>query len=112
MQPNVFWKLIDLKLKSDLKNCIKEIANASPTVQALKVSVTVLEGSVLVNLVKPKKNQTSNHTLQMNSKTRWQSIKLSTVLHVSTNHFENGKREKSGKGVRRRVQDDSIAPTS
>ena len=91
MQPTVFWKLIDLKLKSDLKNCIKEIPNASPTVQALKVSV------------KPKKNQTLNHTLQMNSKTRWQSIKLSTVLHVSTNHFENGKREKPGKGVRRRV---------
>lgn len=91
MQPNVFWKLIDLKLKSDLKNCIKEIPNASPTVQALNVSV------------KPKKNQTLNHTLHMNSKTRWQSIKLSTVLHVSTNHFEKGKREKPGKEVRRRV---------
>ena len=45
--------------KSDLISCIEKIPNASPTVESPKVPVAVLEGSLLVNLVKPKKNRTS-----------------------------------------------------
>ena len=70
--------------KFDLINCIEEIPKASPTVQPPKVSAAVLEESVLVNLVKPKKTKHSNHKLRMNSKARWESIKESTVLNEST----------------------------
>ena len=42
--------------KTDLINCIEKVPNASPTVQVPKVSAAVLEGSVLVNLIKPIKN--------------------------------------------------------
>ena len=54
--------------KSDLINCIREIPNASPTVPKSKVLAAVLEGSVLVNLVKPKKYKHTNLTLQLDSK--------------------------------------------
>ena len=43
--------------KSDLINWIEEISNATPTVQAPKVSVAVLEGTALIKLVRPIKNK-------------------------------------------------------
>ena len=43
--------------KSDLIGCTEEVPNALPRTEAPAVEAAVLEGSVLVNMVKAKKNQ-------------------------------------------------------
>ena len=106
--------------KSDLINCIEEIPNTIATVQVPKVLAAVLEGSVLVNLVKPKTNQTlQSHAAdefesQVAKHQREYSPKRIDVVFDTYQQItlKMAIREKCRKGIGQRVQNDSISPTN
>ena len=106
--------------KSDLIGCIEEVINVLPRTEAPVVEAAVLEGSVLVNMVKAKKNQ----SFQTYTSDKFKSHVTKYEREYHPNRIDTvfdtyqqltltmATRTKRGKGVRQRVQDDSIAPTN
>ena len=66
--------------KSDLIGCIEEVPNVLPRTEAPAVEAAVLEGSVLVNMVKQRRTNHFKHMLQTNLKVMSRSTKESTIL--------------------------------
>ena len=107
MQLNIFWKLIWLE----------EIPIPNPAIQVPKVSAVVLEGSVLVNLVKQRKNQKfesctfdefksrGTASKKVQSSTNWRSL-----WHFNKSLWKRQQGWNGAKGSHQRIQDDSIAP--
>ena len=104
--------------KSDLAKCIKPTESTITTTP--KVTGAVLEGSVIVNMTKPKKNQNFKtycaesfypqvEKLENQYKTKRIDVVFDTYIESS---LKAATRMKRGKGVRRKVQDDSIAPSN
>ena len=106
--------------KSDLIGCIEEVPNVLPRTEALAVEAAVLEGSVLVNMVKAKKNQSFQTYASDEFKshvTKYEREYHSDRIDIVFDTYQQltlkmTTRAKRGKGVRRRVQDDSIALTN
>ena len=106
--------------KSDLIGCIEEVLNVLPRTEAPAVEAAVLEGSVVVNMVNVKKNQSfqtyasdefKNHVTKYEREYHPDriDIKFDTYQQLT---LKMATRTKRGKGVRRRLQDDLIAPTN
>ena len=107
MRLNIFWKLIWLE----------EIPIPNPAIQVPKVSAVVLEGSVLVNLVKQRKNQKFESctfdefksrgaaSKKVQSSTNWHSL-----WHFNKSLWKRQQGRNRAKGSHQSIQDDSIAP--
>ena len=106
--------------KSDLIGCIEEVPNVLPRTEALAVEAAVLEGSVLVNMVKAKKNQSFQTYASDQFKshvTKYERECHADRIDIVFDTYQQlilkmAIRAKRGKGVHRRVQDDSILPTN
>ena len=106
--------------KSDLIGCIEEVPNVLPKTEALAVEAAVLEGSVLVNMVKAKKNQSFQTYASDQFKshvTKYEREYHADRIDIVFDTYQQltlkmAIRAKRGKGVHRRVQDDSILPTN
>ena len=104
--------------KSDLVKHIEPSAESGSTTP--KVTAAVLEGSVLVNMTKPNKNQSfknycSDIFFPQVKKLRQQynSERIDVVFDTYKDpSLKASTRMKRGKGIRRKVQDNSIAPTN
>lgn len=103
--------------KSDLAKCIQpsEVISTAP-----KVNAAVLEGSVIVNMTKPKKNQSfENYAAESfypqvkKYQREYQSQRIDVVFDTyKSSSLKAATRTKRGKGIRRKVQNDSIAPSN
>ena len=102
--------------KSQLVKCLDQLSNNQ--VQVSEVLAGVLEGSVLVNMSKPKKNlegycintvkpATQKYVTECNAQRM--DIVFDTYKKDS---LKSQTRLKHGKGIRRKVQTNSIAPTN
>ena len=106
--------------KSDLIGCIEEVINVLPRTEAPAVEAAVLEGSVLVNMVKAKKNQSFQTYASDKFKshvTKYEKEYHPDRIHIVFDTYQQltlamATRTKRGKGVRQTVQDASIAPTN
>ena len=104
--------------KSQLAQYLDQLSNNQ--VQIPKVLAGVLEGSVLVNMLKPKKNQTFEGycidtvkpTIQKYV-TEYNAQRMDIVFNTyKKDSLKSQTRLKRGKGIRRKVQTNSIAPTN
>ena len=104
--------------KSQLAQFLDQLSNNQ--VQIPKVLAGVLEGSVLVNMLKPKKNQTFEGycidtvkpTIQKYV-TEYNAQRMDIVFDTyKKDSLKSQTRLKRGKGIRRKVQTNSIAPTN
>ena len=101
---------------SQLVKCLDQISNNQ--VQVLKAGV--LEGSVLVNMLKPKNNQTFEGYCIVTVKpaiqkyvAEYNAQRMDIVFDTyKKDSLENQTRLKRGKGIKRKVQTNSIAPTN
>ena len=104
--------------KSDLVKHIEPSAkstNATP-----RVTAAALEGSVLVNMTKPKRNQSFNsyysdiffpQVKKLEQEYTSERIDIMFDKYKDPN-LKVSTKMKRGKGIQRKVQDDSIAPTN
>ena len=100
-----------------MAKCIQpaEIVSTVP-----RVSAAVLEGSVIVNMTKPKQNQSfksyaaeSFYPRVKKYQIEYQSQRIDVVFDTyKSSSLKAATRTKRGKGIRRKVQNDSIAPTN
>ena len=106
--------------KSDLVKCIQPLSYTETVSNQPKVPAVVLEGSVLVNLAKPKKNQSFKDYAtdvfcpqirkQMNE---YSAQRVDIVFDTYKDQsLKASTRVKRGKGIRRKVLDKSVAPTN
>ena len=106
--------------KSDLVKCIQLLSYTETVSNQPKVPAVVLEGWVLVNLAKPKKNQSfKNYATdvfypqirkQMNE---YSAQRVDIVFDTYKDQsLKASTRVKRGKGVRRKALDKSVAPTN
>ena len=106
--------------KSDLVKCIQPLSYTETVSNQPKVPAAVLEGSVLVNLANPNKNQSfKDHATdvfypqirkQMNE---YSALQVDIVFDTYKDQSLKGStRVKRGKGIRRKVLDKSVAPTN
>ena len=103
--------------KSDLAKCVQpaDVVSSPPEVDG-----AVLEGSVIVNMTKPKKNQRfqdycrqSFYPQVKKLQNEYKSQRVDVVFDTYQNlSLKAATRTKRGKGIRRKVLDDSIAPTN
>ena len=101
---------------SQLVKCLDQISNNQ--VQVLKAGV--LEGSVLVNMLKPKNNQTFEGYCIVTVKpaiqkyvAEYNAQRMDIVFDTyKKDSLKNQTRLKRGKGIKRKVQTNSIAPTN
>ena len=99
-----------------LVKCLGQLSNNH--VQVPKVLARVLEGSVLVNMLKPKKNQTFEGYCIDTVKpaiqkhvTEYNAQRMDIVFDTyKKDRLKSQTRLKRGKGIRRKVQTNSIAP--
>ena len=104
--------------KSQLVKCLDQLSNNQ--VQVPKVLAGVLEGSVLVNMLKPKKNQTFEGYCIDTVKpaiqkyvTEYNAQRMDIVFDTyKKDSLKSQTRLKHGKGIRRKVQTNSIASTN
>ena len=104
--------------KSQLVKCLDQLSNNQ--LQVPKVLVGVFERSVLVSVLKPKKNQTFEryciNIVQPEIQkyvTEYNAQRMDNVfLTYKKDSLKSQTRLKRGKGLRRRVQTNSIAPTN
>ena len=106
--------------KSDLVKCIQPLSYTETVSNQPKVPAVVLEGSVLVNLANPNKNQSfkdhATHVFypqirkQMNE---YSAQRVDIVFDTYKDQSLKGStRVKRRKGIRRKVLDKSVAPTN
>ena len=103
--------------KSLLLSCIKPLENV-PTIS--QVDGAVLEGSMIANMTKPKKNQNfksyccENFYSQVKKYQKdYNAERIDVVfLTYKTQTSKAATRTRRDKGICRKVQDDSIAPTN
>ena len=104
--------------KSDLVKCIQPLPYTETVSNQPKVPAVVLEGSVLVNLAKPKKNQSFKEYAtdvfypqirkQMNE---YSAQRVNIVFDTYKDQsLKASTRVKRGKGIRRKVLDKSVTP--
>ena len=107
--------------KSQLAKCLESTTvEDDPVIDLVNVSAAILEGSVLVNLVKPKKNQTfklycTEMVMPQVKKAifAYQLTRIDIVFdRYINNSLKSETRSKRGKGLRRKVNTTSIAPTN
>ena len=104
--------------KSQLVKCLDQLSNNQ--VQVPKVLAGVFERSVLVNMLKPKKNQTFERyyidTVQPEIQkyvTEYNAQRMDNVFDTyKKDSLKSQTRLERGKGIRRKVQTNSIAPTN
>ena len=102
--------------KAELIQCIEAPATATPP----KVPGAVLEGSALVKMRKPSKNQAFKDyssevfCLQVKKHGRDYSTERTDVVFDTYKHesLKAATRCKKGKGVRRKVQHDTVVPNN
>ena len=103
--------------KSDLLECLQP---TPPQSHLPSVSAAALEGSVLVNMIKPKKNQTSGDYCsemlipQLQKYTREYDAQRIDVIFGTYKRIslKSSARKKYDKGIRRKVQVNLIIPTT
>ena len=106
--------------KADLVKCIDLLPNGKPQNEIPSVPAAVLEGSVLVNQTKPVKEQSfKKYCSDLFSKqvrrymTEYKSERIDLVFDTyKIKSLKETARNKRGKGVRRKVQDNTIAPSN
>ena len=103
--------------KSDLLKCLQP---TPPQSHFPSVSAAELEGSVLVKMIKPKKNQTFGDywsemlipQLQKYTK-EYDAQRIDVMFDTyKQESLKSSARKKRGKGIQRKVQVNSIAPTN
>ena len=106
--------------KFDLVKCIHSLSYTETVSNQPKVPAVVLEGSVLVNLAKPKKNQsfkdyaTDAFYPQMGKQmNEYSAQRVDIVFDTYKDQILKASTlVKRGKGIRRKVLDKSVAPTN
>ena len=106
--------------KFDLVKCIQSLSYTETVSNQPKVPAVVLEGSVLVNLVKPKKNQSfKDYETDAFCPQIWKHMNEYSAQRVDIKFdmykYESLKastRVKRGKRISRKVLDKSLAPTN
>ena len=104
--------------KSQLVKCLDQLSNNK--VQVPKVLAGVLEGSVLVNMLKLKKNRTFEAYCIDTVKpaiqkyvTEYNAQRMDIVFDTyKKDSLKSQTRLKRGKGIKRKVQTNSIAPAN
>ena len=106
--------------KSDLVKCIRPLPYTETVSNQPKVPAVVLEDSVLVNLAKPKKNQSfkdyATDVFYPQIRKQMNEYSAQRVDIVFEKHKDQSlkasTRVKRGKGIRRKVLDKSVASTN
>ena len=105
---------------SDLVKCIQPLSYTETISNQPKVPAAVLEGSLLANLAKPKKNQTfkdyANDVFYLQIRKQMNEYSAQRVDTVFDTYkdpsLKASTRIKRGKGIRRKVLHKSVAPTN